>query len=210
MQRRRRQIPILRTCWPIPSNRCSKSCRTNKRVKRGPASQDIFVRPRPAVKRGPVSPSAPRPTNSEQVAPMSLDICSARSADQELCAVCQSISLSPTTAFSSNLVGPRHGAAAAAGPHVAISIRLGNANINLQRRVANATEVARAARSYPPDGRAHASTGMVVAQEASKTAHKRADRAPPTCRGHGMGNVRTSSTDILFVEAKPRRLRIAD
>ena len=44
----------------------------------------------------------------------------------------------------------------------------------------------------------------------SKTAHKRADRAPPTCRGHGMGNVRTSSTDILFVEAKPRRLRVAD
>ena len=85
---------------------------------------------------------------------MSLDICSARSADQELCAVCQSISLSPTTALASNLVGPRHGAAAAAEPYVAISIRLGNANINLQRRVVNATEVARAARSYQPDGRA--------------------------------------------------------
>jgi pimeloyl-ACP methyl ester carboxylesterase len=27
-QRRRRQIPILRTCWPIPSNRCSKSSQT--------------------------------------------------------------------------------------------------------------------------------------------------------------------------------------
>jgi hypothetical protein len=94
--------------------------------------------------------------------------------------------------------------------HTSPSIWLRNANINLQRRAANAPEVARAAGSYPPDGRAHTSTGMVAAQETSKTAHKRADRAPPTCRGHGMGDVRTGSTDILFVEAKPYRLRIAD
>ena len=38
LQRLRRQIPILRTCWPIPSNRCSKPCRTNKRTPRGAAS----------------------------------------------------------------------------------------------------------------------------------------------------------------------------
>jgi hypothetical protein len=87
----------------------------------------------------------------------------ASSQNRKRCAIFQSLSLSPFAAWARYLIRPGHNAAAVIEPHVAPSIWLGIADVNLQRGDAIAAGIGCIARPHPTDRRACASAEMVGA-----------------------------------------------